>query len=294
MTRLEPLTTYLELRESTAEGEEGAGLSHKSGGLVLLHVLEIAAHGEPRGGVTILHDAGEHGARYVDAAEAFARERWAVALPDLRGHGKSEGARGHSSGLKEVVRDIDAVQQHLSYRLPTAPQALIGQGLGALYALQYALEKPAQVSALVLLAPLWHPSFEAPKPAGLFKRFKKPDPTSPSALGWTAEQMTGDAAQRAAWERDELVHRTISLRAIEQASELAASCAQRTGELRVPALIVHGGADAIADASASRSKASANVEVQVLDGARHDLLHETNATDVLARIAAWLAGRMPN
>ena len=75
MTHPEPLTTYLELRESTAEGDEGAGLSHKAGGLVLLHVLEIAAHGEPRGGVTILHDAGDHGGRYVEAANALARER---------------------------------------------------------------------------------------------------------------------------------------------------------------------------------------------------------------------------
>src|SRR5262245_30146088 len=220
MTRLEPLTTYLELRESTAEGEEGAGLSHKAGGLVLLHVLEIAAHGEPRGGVTILHDAGEHGGRYVDAAEALARERWAVALPDLRGHGKSEGVRGHSSGAKEVVRDVDAVQQHLSYRLPTAPQALIGQGLGARYAVQYALEKPGQASALVLLAPLWKPSFELPKPAGLFKHFKKAEPTAASTLPWTPEQITGDAEQRAAWERDALIHRSMTLRAMQQAGEL--------------------------------------------------------------------------
>jgi alpha-beta hydrolase superfamily lysophospholipase len=292
MSRLEPLTTYLELRESTAEGEEGAGLSHKSGGLVLLHVLEVAAQGEPRGGVTILHDAGEHGARYLDAADALARERWAVALPDLRGHGKSEGARGHSSGLKEVVRDIDAVQKHLSYRLPTAPQALIGQGLGALYALQYALDQPGQVSALVLLGPLWQPKFDLPKPAGLLKIFKKPDPTSVGVLPWTAEQWTGDAEQQAAWKSDVMVHRSITLRAMQQASVLAASSAQRLGELAVPVLILHGGADAISDAGASRSKASSTVEVQILDGSGHALLHERNPAAVLAKIAAWLAEKV--
>src|SRR5688572_25682307 len=139
MSLPQPLATYLELRQSTPDGEEGAGLSHKGGGLVLLHVQELASHGEPRGGLTIVHDAGDHGGRYLDAARTFAAAGWAVALPDLRGHGKSEGERGHSAGIQEVLRDLDAVQDHLAYRLPIAPKALVGCGLGALYALRYAL-----------------------------------------------------------------------------------------------------------------------------------------------------------
>ena len=39
--------TYLELRESDERGEAAAGLSHSAKGLVLLHVLEVAAAGEP-------------------------------------------------------------------------------------------------------------------------------------------------------------------------------------------------------------------------------------------------------
>ena len=46
MSTREPFVTYLELRESTADGDVGAGLSHTSKGLVLLHVLELAADGE--------------------------------------------------------------------------------------------------------------------------------------------------------------------------------------------------------------------------------------------------------
>ena len=43
MSSGEPFVTYLELRESTPEGEQASGLSHNSAGLVLLHVLELAA-----------------------------------------------------------------------------------------------------------------------------------------------------------------------------------------------------------------------------------------------------------
>src|SRR5687768_2513018 len=135
MSASEPYVTYLELRESTAAGDAGAGLSHSSSGLVLLHVLELAAYGEPRGAVTIVHDAGEHGGRYLALARALAGAGWAIALPDLRGHGRSEGERGHCAGINEVVRDLGDVQDHLAYRQPDAPKVLVGQGLGALWCL---------------------------------------------------------------------------------------------------------------------------------------------------------------
>ncbi|HUR26869.1 MAG TPA: alpha/beta fold hydrolase, partial [Planctomycetota bacterium] len=235
MGAAEPLTTYLELRESAPDGSEGSGLTHQSAGLVLLHVLEIAAHGEPQGGVTIVHDAGDHGARYLAAAQILAEQHWAVALPDLRGHGRSEGARGHSAGAREVVRDLQAVQDHLAYRLPDAPKVLVGQGLGAIQALHFALEKPGALAALVLLAPRWRPNFELPKPpGGLKKLFNKPAPTDPGCIGNQPALLTESDADRHAWEGDALVHDVITRGAILSATSMAEADRGRAGELRVP------------------------------------------------------------
>lgn len=292
MAESEPLTTYLELRQSTAEGDEGAGLSHKAGGLFLLHVLEIAAHGEPRGGVTIVHDAGDHGARYVEVANALARARWAVALPDMRGHGRSEGARGHSAGVREVVRDLDAVQQHLAYRLPVAPKALVGVGLGALYALAYALEKPGQTAALVLLGPRWNPRFEVKRPSGLLARLKKPDPTAAGSAGNDPELLFASAAAKDAWRNDTLAHDVITLRAAEQALAIAQHYGPRLGEVGVPVLVLHGADDRVSAAADSRAKAGANVEVRVLDRAGHGVLHESSSAAVVAQVRDWLAANV--
>ena len=97
--------TNLELRASDATGEMAEGLSHSTmKGMVLLTVLELAANGEPRGAVTVLHDAGDTGDRYQELARTLADDGWAIALPDLRGHGRTEGPRGHSAGLREVER----------------------------------------------------------------------------------------------------------------------------------------------------------------------------------------------
>ncbi|MBK7645193.1 MAG: alpha/beta fold hydrolase [Planctomycetes bacterium] len=227
MSTLEPFVTYLELRESTPEGEQSAGLSHTLSGLVLLHVLELAAAGEPRGAVTVVHEAGEHGGRYLDFARALASAGWAVALPDLRGHGRSEGARGHSNGLKEILRDLGDVQDHLAYRQPEAPKVLLGFGLGALWSLAYACEKPDDVAALVLVAPRLQPKFELPaKPSGLFKSFKKQASDAPGKLGFGVAQ---DPA-------DPLRHDVITLRAGEQALEAAAKYGPRLAQLTLPVL----------------------------------------------------------
>jgi alpha-beta hydrolase superfamily lysophospholipase len=281
----EPFVTYLELRESTPEGDAGAGLQHKSSGLVLLHVLELAAAGEPRGAITIVHDAGEHGGRYVALARKLAQEGYSLALPDLRGHGRSEGIRGHSNGIREVVRDIGDVQDHLAYRQPDAPKVLIGQGLGALWCLAYACERPDAVAGLVLAAPLLAPSFELPEPSGgLMKLFKKVGPTSPGRIARDPQMRESDA--------DELVHSIITVRAGEEAQSAAKRYVPAMSTLAMPALVLAGANDPLVNAASVRALQAPDVAVEVFDGARHDVLGGPRSDAAAASIARWLGAQL--
>ncbi|MBK7874405.1 MAG: alpha/beta fold hydrolase [Planctomycetes bacterium] len=280
MSRIEPTVTYLELRASTPDGDAAGGIQHKAEGLVLLHVQELAPPGEPRGAVTIVHDVGSHGGRYLDLAQALAADGWAVALPDLRGHGRSEGERGHSNGIKEVLRDLGDVQDHLAYRQPEAPKVLVGHGLGAIWALAYACERPGDVAALVLAAPLVEPRFELPKPAGgLAKLFKKVGPNAPGKLGWK-QDAAGDA----------LAHDVITLRAGEQAIETAQRYRGRAGELSVPVLVLGGASDPLVDAGAAKALAGARGTHESVAGVAHDVLRDAKA---IARAVAWIGGAVP-
>lgn len=273
----EPFVTYLELRESTLAGEAGAGLSHKSGGLVLLHVLELAAYGEPRGAVTVVHDAGEHGGRYLPLARRLAERGWSVALPDLRGHGRSEGDRGDSRGIREVLRDLGDVQDHLAYRQPEAPRVLVGQGLGALYCLAFASEHPDGIAALVLSAPLLEPRFVRPEaPAGLFKMLKKLGPSSPGRIGRKAEYLTAD----------ELVHDVITLRAIEQAEDAARTYGTRGPGLSMPTLVLQGG-------RAARTLTGPRIEHRSFEDLADDVFYEGRSAEVVDNLLGWLDSKLP-
>jgi alpha-beta hydrolase superfamily lysophospholipase len=294
MSESEPFVTYLELRESTEDGDAGAGLSHQSAGLVLLHVLELAAHGVPRGAVTIVHDAGEHGGRYLRPARALAAAGWSVALPDLRGHGRSEGEIGHSAGIREILRDLGDVQDHLAYRQPEAPRVLIGQGLGALYCLAFACERPDGIAALVMSAPLLEPSFERPPPArGLFKILRKVGPTDRGRIGWKEEDLTEDPDEQRSRAGDELVRDVITVKAASQAEEAARLYRGKVGHLRMPVLLLQGSIDPIARPEIARSLSGPLLDIEILTGLRHDLFHESRADDVIAAATGWLNAKVP-
>lgn len=294
MVESKPFVTYLELRESTPDGRAGAGLSHTSSGLVLLHVLEFAADGEPRGAVTFVHDAGLHGALYDQFASHLVHAGWAVALPDLRGHGRSEGERGHSNGIQEVLRDLGDVQDHLAYRQPDAPKVLIGQGLGALWCLAYACEKPGGVAALVLSSPLLDPRFRLPEPArGLMGMFRQVGATSAGKLGWAVSQRTSDPVEQSALRDDHQVHEVITVRAGQQATEAAARYRGRIGSLGMPVLLLGGSEDPIAAASDLPSLAGPNVDVRVFEGWLHDLFLESRRVEVMEFVAQWLDRKLP-
>jgi alpha-beta hydrolase superfamily lysophospholipase len=290
MSASEPFVTYLELRESTAGGEAGAGLSHTSSGLVLLHVLEIAAHGEPRGAVTVVHDAGEHGGRYLALARSLAERGWSVALPDLRGHGRSEGEVGHSAGIREVLRDLGDVQDHLAYRQPEAPRVLVGQGLGALQCLAFASDRPDGIAALVLSAPILDPRFDVPEtPTGLLKAFKKVRPTTPGRLGWQPGDLSGSEAERRARAEDPFVRDVITVGAAAAARELASTTRERAASLPMPTLVIRGTSDPIA----TSALAGPALESVAFEGLRHDLFHETRSAEVVAAVADWLDRNVP-
>lgn len=287
------ILTNLELRESTETGDVAEGLSHSSmKGMFLLEVLELAASGEPRGAATIVHDAGDHGGRYKALAAELASDGWAIALPSLRGHGGTEGDRGHSAGLLEVVRDLEEIQNHLAYRMPDSPKLLIGQGLGALYSAVFALERPGVVQALVLLNPLHEPRFQEPEaPRGLKKLFNKVTPRSAGSIGWTADDLSQDQAAANDYLADAQTHDVITLRAIDQARE-AASSLSRLAQTNIPILIIQSSDDPLSDAARSAALAGGNVDVESVEG-RHFPLMGGSAAAVQAKIRAWIDEKIP-
>jgi alpha-beta hydrolase superfamily lysophospholipase len=76
-----------------------------------------------KGVVCLLHGLGEHSGRYSQWAGLLNHAGYSLLTYDLRGHGKSEGKRGHVSSYDDYLKDTDILLQEASDRFPGAPWA---------------------------------------------------------------------------------------------------------------------------------------------------------------------------
>ena len=75
--------------------------------------------------VCLLHGLGEHSGRYDHMAEAFNRAETALIAFDLRGHGRSEGRRGHAPNYTLLMSDIEKLLNEAAVRYPNLPCFLL-------------------------------------------------------------------------------------------------------------------------------------------------------------------------
>ena len=61
---------------------------------------------QPKAILALVHGLGEHVGRYIHVAQAFTDAGYALIGFDLRGHGRSEGLRGHTPTFEALMDDI--------------------------------------------------------------------------------------------------------------------------------------------------------------------------------------------
>lgn len=113
----------------------------------------------------ILHGMGEHKYRYQHFAEFLTQQGIQVYAHDHLGHGdaidtlSSIGHFGDEQGFKQVVNNVDTVQQHIKTLHPDLPIYLLGHSMGSFIAQSYLIHYPSTIKALILSGSALTPRF---------------------------------------------------------------------------------------------------------------------------------------
>ncbi len=249
--------------------------------------------GKAKAVLAIVHGVREHSGRYTDVADYLTARGYVVYGLDQRGHGRSPGQRGHINAWEEYRGDAKAFLAMIGQQEPDLPVFLLGHSMGALVALDYLLSHPEGLrGAITSGAPLEPVGSMKPYRVALVRLLSRIRPRFSSASGVDASAISRDPAVVRAYESDPLVHDKVSARWATEFFSTIERVKPRAAEVKIPILMIHGGADRIVSANGSRTFfekiGSSDKELKVYPGSYHEPHNDIDREQVLTDMERWL------
>jgi alpha-beta hydrolase superfamily lysophospholipase len=210
---------------------------------------------KPRLRVVVSHGLGEHSGRYGNVAEALCPLGASLWIHDHRGHGRSQGKRGHVSDFKDYVRDLRTVMAMAAAEgEETGSTLLLGHSMGGLIALSFARQYPENIDGLIVSSPLL--GLAPPPPAGLqglVRLFSVLWPALSLSNKLDPTFISHDSGQVNAYEQSPWVHDKITARWFVQCMAEVQRTVNAPQNIQVPILMQIAGDDRLVDCRASLS-----------------------------------------
>lgn len=242
--------------------------------------------------VGLIHGVGEHCRRYDHLADWLGDKGIAMIGYDRQGFGRSEGKRGHSASLKELLDEISKLTVECERRYPDTPVFLYGHSMGGMLLLRYLIKRRPHISGAIVSAPHIRLAFQpSPVLVGIGKVMRRLMPAFSQKSPLDLDQLSRNPDVRPAYEADPNVHSMLSsqlgIDMIESGNELD----EWKGTLPVPTLLMHGSADGLTSYAASKEFAARNPEgitFKAWEGLYHELHNEPEREAVFAEVLSWL------
>ena len=252
---------------------------------------------EPRAVILLVHGLAEHGGRYDEFANFFADAGIATYVPDLPGHGNSDGERGYVRSFREytvALRDLLAIVRQA---YPDIPCVLFGHSMGGLIAADFLLQHQDEFVAAVLTGA----AIRAPKQPSATALFvnKLIAAIMPhfGAMQLDASSISRDPQVVSDYDNDPLVYRgKVSARLVSELFDAMNRVVTNAATIQLPLLIMHASEDrltAVEGSTLLHEKVSSNDKKLVIyEGLYHEILNEPERKNVMDDIVRWLEPRL--
>ena len=253
----------------------------------------------PQAALIVVHGLFEYSNRYEELASFMAGHGFSTFALDLRGHGMSEGRRGHVNSFDVLLQDLDRFRREVQGLVPVdLPMFLLGHSLGGLICLRYLEEYDAPFRGAVMTSPWLGTAVPVPRwqvlAATVLNRIL---PAFPFPFRLDPALLTHDQERAADYENDPKIHSTITPRLFTETSTAIETALRRGDRIRMPVLFLLAGEDRVVDTARSlafaRSLPSNDISVEVLERQYHEVLQERDRSTAMADILDWIQGHLP-
>ena len=250
--------------------------------------------GTPKAVIHLIHGYAEHIERYGNVVNELVPAGYAVFGNDHRGHGRSQGRRGHVKSFQDFIEDErQFYTQVIRKELPDTPYFVLGHSMGSLIAMNYVEQNPDELKGLVLSGTGSQPGTDIPEILiTLTKILSKILPAIHVKSPLPPEFISRDPDVVKAYVDDPLVYNVITPRLAHEMNRYVVLGAEKASMIKTPVLIQLGSQDtAFSGQKELYEKIGAkDKSFKLYDGLKHEVYNElpNDRAKVLSDLHTWL------
>ncbi len=243
--------------------------------------------------VVIVHGLGDHAGRYDLVAESLVARGFTVFGFDQRGHGRSQGIRGHAPSFGQLREDLGRAIKEARSVSGRLPVFLWGHSMGGLLVIRHLQGDPGDVRGAVITSPWLATRAPVPEWKRLLARIlDRVAPWLALSTGMAPEALMRDADRLRAYREDRLVHDRISPRLYHVVLEEQKRALANAHLFDTPALFLVPQADPLVVPSVTMAFAetiqNGRATVVPLPGLLHEPHNEPERGDVFLAAGDWI------
>jgi len=257
-----------------------------------LFVQSWMPHGRPFAIINYVHGFKDHSDRFAHWARQLNEHGYGVVAFDLRGHGRSEGRRGHAKNFDCYLGDVQNICQASRASFPGIPLVLYGHSLGGNIVTNYLVEAKELPDAAIIASPWFKLAFEPSAFTRFMARLLRylfPGIQVKSSL--SANGLSRDPSVVKSYNEDPLVHNRISPKLFFAIEKNGLKASRSIYKINMPLLVMHGSGDVITACRQTRSFIQ-NTGVRTVyrewPGAFHELHNDICREEVFTFVLDWL------
>jgi len=242
--------------------------------------------------LAIVHGFGEHSGRYMNVVNYMVPIGIEICSYDHRGHGRSEGKRGHILNWSEFRSDLKRFLQLIRSEKTGKPLFIMGHSMGGLILLNYLMYEKEDVRAVIASSPLLAQPAISPLLVTISRILSRISPGFSIDTNLNAEHISRDSNVVKEYLEDTLVHSKASARFGTELTAAIEWTQSHASEFTLPLMVIHGTADGLVPVEGSQEfydrVALPDKELHLYEDGYHESHNDIHKETVLKDYENWI------